>query len=234
MPASGWEICPIDAGGRMHAWRAKHVCYPGRTCCGDDRMRLVLQLIARLVLIALLCLAAATAWATFDAYRSVDRATATSAERVAQALEGLYWHQLLLRSSRTREQLLPVPEWRTIETMKLISPGICVQVRPQAAFETPLCGQSKGLGQPPPDWFTRTVGMLLGDHAAVAHPISARTTVAGTVSAVADSDAAIQLPRQRMQGKFCVAPALGPPLGPLGAPAVAPAPPPGPTVVSPP
>ena len=31
-----------------------------------------------------------------------------------QALEGLYWHELLLRSSRTREQLLPVPEWRTI------------------------------------------------------------------------------------------------------------------------
>jgi len=171
-------------------------------------MRLVLQLIARLALIALLCLAAATAWVTFDAYRSVDRATATSAERVAQALEALYWRQLLLRSSRAREQLLPVPEWRTIETMKLISPGICVELRPQAEFETPLCGQSKGLGQPPPAWFTRTVTMLLGDHAAVAHPISARTTVAGAVSAAADSDAAIQLAWQRMQDNFAVALAM--------------------------
>src|SRR6187402_633268 len=162
-------------------------------------MRLVLQLIVRLFLIALLCLAAATAWATLDAYRSVDRATATSAERVARALEALYWQELLLRSSRTREQLLPMPEWRTIETMKLISPGICVQFRPQAAFEAPLCGQSKGLGRLPPAWFTATVGMLLGDHAAVAQSISARTTTAGAVSAFADPDAAIQLAWQRMQ-----------------------------------
>src|SRR5438093_1483620 len=39
-------------------------------------MRLVLQLVARLFLIVVLCLGAATIWATFDAYRSVDRATA--------------------------------------------------------------------------------------------------------------------------------------------------------------
>ena len=88
-------------------------------------MRLVLQLVARLLLIVALCLGAATIWATFDAYRSVDRATAASAQRVAQALQALYWHEFLLRSSRTREQLLPVPEWRTLETMKLISPGVC-------------------------------------------------------------------------------------------------------------
>src|ERR1700761_4788991 len=107
MPASGWEICPIGARRRARAWRARRMCYVGGKCRGDDRMRLVLQLIARLFLIALLCLAAATAWATLDAYRSVDRATATSAERVAQALQALYWHELLLRSSRTRDQLLP-------------------------------------------------------------------------------------------------------------------------------
>ena len=71
-------------------------------------MRLVLQLVARLLLIVALCLGAATVWATFDAYRSVDRATAASAQRVAQALGALYWHELLLRSSRTREHLLPL------------------------------------------------------------------------------------------------------------------------------
>ncbi len=89
-------------------------------------MRLVLQLIARLLVIVLLCLGAAAVWATVDAYRSVDRATSASAERVSQALEALYWRELLLRSSRTDEHLLPVPDWRTIETMKLISPGVCV------------------------------------------------------------------------------------------------------------
>jgi len=156
-------------------------------------MRLVLQLIARLLIIVVLCLGAATVWATLDAYRSVDRATAASAERVSQALEALYWRELLLRSSRTGDHLLPVPEWRTLETMKLISPGVCVQFEPSTAFERPLCGQSKGIGKAAPLWFTATVETLLGNHAAVAHPISARTNTAGTVSAAADPDAAIRL-----------------------------------------
>jgi signal transduction histidine kinase len=156
-------------------------------------MRLMLQLIARLLVIVGLCLAAATVWATFDAYRSVDRATAASAQRVSQALEALYWRELLLHSSRTQQHLIPVPEWRTIETMKLISPGVCVQFEPRAPFEKPLCGQSKGLGAAPPDWFAATVQTLLGNHDAVARPVSSRTTTAGTVVAVADPDAAIWL-----------------------------------------
>jgi signal transduction histidine kinase len=156
-------------------------------------MRLVLQLIARLLVIVLLCLGAATIWATVDAYRSVDRATAASAERVSQALEALYWQELLLRGSRASEHLLPVPEWRTIETMKLISPGVCVEFEPHAAFERPLCGQSKGIGKAGPAWFAATVEALFGNHEAVAQSISARTTAAGTVSATADPDAAIRL-----------------------------------------
>jgi len=130
-------------------------------------MRLVVQLVARLFVIVILCLAAATVWATIDAHRSVDRATAASAERVSVALEALYWRELLLRSNRMREQLLPVPDWRTIETMGLISPGICVRFEPAGAFEKPLCGQSKGVGQSPPRWFAAAAQKLLGDHAAV-------------------------------------------------------------------
>src|SRR6266705_5433386 len=125
-------------------------------------MRLVLQLVARLLVVVGLCLGAATIWATIDAYRSVDRATAASAQRVSQTLEALYWRELLLHSSRTGEHLLPVPEWRTIETMKLISPGVCVQFEPSAVFERPLCGQSKGIGKPAPFWFAATVERFLG------------------------------------------------------------------------
>ena len=44
-------------------------------------MRLMLQLIARLLVVVALCLGAAVLWTTIDAYRSVDRATAASAER---------------------------------------------------------------------------------------------------------------------------------------------------------
>src|SRR3954463_1776897 len=124
-------------------------------------MRLVLQLIARLLVIVALCLGAAAVWATFDAYRSIDRATAASAQRVAQALQALYWHELLLRSNRAREHLLPTPEWRTLETMKLISPGVCVEFQPAAAFEKPLCGQSQGIGKTPPRWFAALVPTFL-------------------------------------------------------------------------
>lgn len=161
-------------------------------------MRLVLQLVARLFIVVILCLGAATVWATIDAYRSVDRATAASAERVAVALEALYWRELLLRSSRMREQLVPAAEWRTIQTMGLISPGICVRVEPAGAFEKPLCGQSKGIGQTPPRWFAATVQTVLGSHAAVIQPISTRAANAGSVSATPDPHAAIALAWQHV------------------------------------
>jgi signal transduction histidine kinase len=156
-------------------------------------MRLVLQLVARLLLIVVLCLGAATVWATVDAYRSVDRATAASAQRVAQALEALYWRELLLRSSRMREHLLPVPDWRTLETMKLISPGVCVQFEPATAFEKPLCGQNQGIGRTPPRWFVSLVPAFLGSHAEAVRPISPRAAAAGTVLATPDPHAAISL-----------------------------------------
>jgi signal transduction histidine kinase len=168
-------------------------------------MRLVLQLVARLLIVVMLCLGAATVWATIEAYRSIDRATEASAERVSQALQGLYWHELLLQGSRLREHLLPVPEWRTIETMKLISPGVCVRFEPAAAFEKPLCGQDKGLGTTPPIWFASTVQMLLGSHAAVAKSISARSTTFGTVSATPDPEAAIRLAWQHILDNIGVA-----------------------------
>ncbi len=168
-------------------------------------MRLVLQLVARLLVVVVLCFGAATVWATIDAYRSVDRATAASAERVAQRLEGLYWHELLLRSSRMAEHLLPVPDWRSTETMKLISPGICLEFEPGSDFEKPLCGQTIRTGEAPPQWFAAAVQTFLGSHAPVARPITARTTTAGTVLALADRDAAIRLAWGHIQDSIGVA-----------------------------
>jgi signal transduction histidine kinase len=156
-------------------------------------MRLVLQLIGRLLVVVVLCLAAATIWATVDAYRSVDRATTASAQRVSKALEALYWRELLLRSNRTREHLVPVVDWHTVDTMKLISPGVCVRFEPAVGVEKPLCGQNKGIGAPPPLWFANIVLWFFGNHAEVAQRISTRNASAGTVSAIADGDAAIRL-----------------------------------------
>ncbi len=168
-------------------------------------MRLVLHLVARLLAVVVLCLGAATIWVALDAWHSVDRAATASAQRVSQALEALYWRELLLHSNRMREQLLPVPEWRTIETAKLISPGICIELEPRAAFEKPLCGQSKGIGEAPPTWFAAAVPMLLGSHAAVIQPVSTRAATAGTVSAVADPDAALSLAWERVMDNIHVA-----------------------------
>jgi len=168
-------------------------------------MHLVLQLVVRLLVVVVLCLGAATIWATIDAYRSVDRATAASAERVSQALEALYWRELLLRSNRTREHLVPVSEWRTIETMKLISPGICIRFEPRGEFENPLCGQSKGIGKAPPLWFAAAVQTFIGNHAAVARSVSTRNVTAGTVSAIADPDAAISLAWQHIVDNIHIA-----------------------------
>jgi signal transduction histidine kinase len=168
-------------------------------------MRLVLLLVARLFVVVVLCLGAATVWATFDAWRSVDRAAAASAQRVSQALEALYWRELLLHGNRMREQLLPVPEWRTVETAKLISPGICVQLEPRVSYERPLCGRSLGIGEAPPSWFAAAVPMLLGSHAPVVMPVSARAAAAGTVSAIADSDAALALAWERIVDSVRVA-----------------------------
>src|SRR6201999_3900859 len=155
-------------------------------------MRIVLQLVTRLLLVVVLCLVAATVWATIDAYRSVDRATAASAQRVSQALQALYWQEVLLRSNISQRHLLPVPEWRTVETMKSISPGICIDFEPRGDFDKPLCGQSKGIGHAP-RWFAAAVQSVLGNHPVVSQPISVHDAAAGTVSAVADPDAAIEL-----------------------------------------
>ena len=71
-------------------------------------MRLVLTLVARLLVVVVVCLGAAIIWVTIDAHRSVDRAAAASAQRVSQAVEALYWRELLLHGNRLSEQLLPV------------------------------------------------------------------------------------------------------------------------------
>jgi signal transduction histidine kinase len=160
-------------------------------------MRIVLQLVTRLLVVVILCLGAATVWATVDAYHNVDRATAASAQRVSQALQTLYWQDVLLRSNITHQHILPVPEWRTVETMKSISPGICIDFEPGNDFDKPLCGQSKGIGHAP-RWFAAAVKSVLGSHPVVSQPISVHAITAGTVSAIADPDVAIDLAWQHI------------------------------------
>jgi signal transduction histidine kinase len=89
--------------------------------------------------------------------------------------------------------------------MKLISPGICIRFEPRGEFENPLCGQSKGIGRAPPLWFAAAVQTFIGNHAAVARSVSTRNVTAGTVSAIADPDAAISLAWQHIVDNIHVA-----------------------------
>src|SRR5437879_4419833 len=106
MPAGHWENFPICASSPGLQLERNSGAVGVLDKPWSDRMRLVLQLVARLLVVVALCLGAATIWATIDAYRSVDRATAASAERVSQAMAALYWPELLLRSSRARALLM--------------------------------------------------------------------------------------------------------------------------------
>ena len=81
--------------------------------------------------------------------------------------------------------------------MKSISPGICIDFEPRNDFDKPLCGQSKGIGHAP-RWFAAAVQSVLGSHPVVSEPISVHATAAGTVSAIADPDVAIELAWQHI------------------------------------
>lgn len=139
-----------------------------------------MQLMARLILqlfgVALLCLAITAGLVMNDVHRTIGRETEASSERVARQLANLFWREILWRQSlRGDRLLLPAPEWETLETLKLISPGVCVTFRPegQQASRT-LCSQTEGVGAAAPEWFSAAYESLLGPQPSVSKPVSAR------------------------------------------------------------
>jgi len=73
-------------------------------------------------------------------------ATTASAERAAGQLENLYWRELLWRGSLRKTPILPVPEWETLDTLKLIPPGVCVDFAPGAADALDLAAKAFHVG----------------------------------------------------------------------------------------
>src|SRR5215470_16820472 len=104
-------------------------------------MHLLLHLIGRLVAVVLVCLAGAVAWVMIDTHRSIDAEVAATAERVGQRLESLYWQKLLWHGGMSREMLLPIPDWQTLSTVSIVSPGICVTFAPPGEAPRGLCSQ---------------------------------------------------------------------------------------------
>lgn len=119
--------------------------------------------------------------------------TAASAERVAGQLQNLYWRELLWRGSLHKTLVLPVPEWETLETLKLISPGVCVDFAPGDGPAKRLCSQIEGVGAAAPAWFSRVFLAWFGAPPPISRFMTVRQKDAGVLTVQANSQAAVRL-----------------------------------------
>jgi hypothetical protein len=113
-------------------------------------MRLLTLLVLRLTTAVLLCLTIAIAGLVWEAHRSIEADVSATAARVDQRLKTLYWQHLMWRNGISRGSLMPLPDWDTIETQSIISPGICVTFGLTGKDPRKLCSQVEVLGPPAP------------------------------------------------------------------------------------
>lgn len=155
-------------------------------------MHLLIHLIARLVAVVLLCLAGAAAWVMVDAHRSIEAEATASADRINHQLQSIYWQRLLWRGGMTREVLIPSPEWQTLTTLSILSPGVCVTFAPPGGENQKLCSQVDALGRPAPKWFASLYGTLFGPYQPVKRALSVRDKDAGIVLTQPEPSAALR------------------------------------------
>jgi signal transduction histidine kinase len=180
-------------------------------------MRLLIHLILRLVGVVLLCLACTTGWVLVDAHRTIEADTASSADRVANRLQNLYWRELIWREGVYRDALLPAPDWESIATLKAIAPGICIGFRLARQESRQVCSQTEGIGTTAPAWFVDGYSLLFGPHSTVTRPLSFRLRDAGTIEAHADPAAAVRQAWRQVAVMVTVAAAMALGIGLLAA-----------------
>ncbi len=149
-------------------------------------------LVSWLAVVALLCLLGAIGWSLFDAHRSVEANASASAARIQHQLQALYWQKLLWNRGMSRETLVPQPEWQTLATLNIISPGVCVTFAPPRVEAQRLCSQVEALGPVAPAWFAMLDGWLFGQHRPIVKPLSFHEKDAGTVTTAPEPSAALR------------------------------------------
>lgn len=137
-------------------------------------MRLMSYLIMRLMVVVLSCLSIAALWVVVDTHRSIERETVESAGRIGKHLEALYWNKLVLRNNFSKVPLMPLQDWKTLETLKIVSPGVCVTFTPPGSGTQSLCSQIEALGPVPPKWFSQTFTFLMGPLVKIKEPLMSR------------------------------------------------------------
>lgn len=126
-------------------------------------MRFVARLIVRILVVATLCLVSVTGWLLLDARRGIDEATASSSERVVSHLQRVYWQRMLWRDGLDRQQLLPDPDWRNLDALRVISPGVCVTFGLGRNGLQTLCNESPNVYPDAPAWFGDLYRAAFGD-----------------------------------------------------------------------
>jgi signal transduction histidine kinase len=180
-------------------------------------MNLFVHLVLRLTGVVLVCLACAVGWVLIDTHRAIEKEASASADRVANTLETLYWRELLWRGGLSREHLVPIPDWETMATMKVISPGVCITVTPGNEAPRRLCSQLETISDPAPAWFQAFYDHVFGAYARVERPLTARQPMAGVVAAEPDRGAAVRQAWQRTDVVLSVAALLAAGIGVLAA-----------------
>lgn len=171
-------------------------------------MHLLTRLILRLCGVVALCLAAAITWIAVDTHRSIDASVSATSERVGLYLEGLYWKQLLWRGGMAKASILPLPDWESLATQTIISPGLCVRFSSPNQEGGVLCSQVEAIGEPAPDWFVKAYTLILGRHIPIERPLTVRDRSAGMISVMPQPEAALRLAWQRLSALLGIALAM--------------------------
>src|SRR5712675_142495 len=88
--------------------------------------------------------------------------------------------------------LVPIPDWETMATMKVISPGVCITFAPGQEAPRRLCSQLETISDPAPAWFEAFYDRVFGGYARVERPLTSRQPMAGLIAAEPDRGAAVR------------------------------------------
>lgn len=149
-------------------------------------MRLLTGLILRLIGIVLLCLVCAAGWVILDVNRAIQAEAVASADRVVREARELAWRELTWRGSSNREAKYAFPDWRSSETLRVISPGYCVSLAWDDEAPRKLCGGWSNVGAAPPLWFESAYNLAFGPSRPVTRTVTLNQRNAGSVVAIAD------------------------------------------------
>ncbi|MGA0533929.1 histidine kinase [Hansschlegelia sp. KR7-227] len=153
-------------------------------------MSLLVGLILRLGGVVMLCLAGASVWVMVDADRNIRAETVASAARVETEAVGLAWRELMFRGNEGSHAKFAFPDWRTSDTLRVISPGYCVSLAWTGEPPLKLCGGRRTADDGAPAWFEALNQTLFGPLQPITRTISLGGRAVGTVVAEAKTESA--------------------------------------------